>query len=904
MKIYQHFLLIIILLSSIINAQTIPEYSKAGFFELPNSGREVFDFNVGWRFYKGIINNAQSKNFDDADWEVVNTPHGLELNSIQASGSNNYQGEAWYRKHFAIPSEIENKRLVLHFEAVMGKCKIWVNGELISSHFGGFLPFSIDISKHIKKGESNVIAVWADNSDDASYPPGKPQKQLDFSYFGGIYRDVWLIATNTIYVTNANKANQIAGGGLFVHFENFSKEKVNVVVDASIANNNLSNEKITIQYILKNLAGKIVSKKRVKQHLLFQDKKQIRHTIEVNNPQLWSPQNPNLYDLEIQIFNKKNKVIDGVRQKIGIRKIEFKGEDGFYLNNEPYKGKLMGVNRHQDFAYVGNALPNSMQWRDAKLLKEASCDIVRAAHYPVDPSFMDACDALGLFYIVATPGWQFWNDKNPLFENRVYEDIRNMVRRDRNHPSVLMWEPILNETHYPSYFAEKVHNIVHEEYPYQGAYTVCDSQARGQEYFDVIYSHPFKGDFYKFPIANTSENNQLLKLDYAKEKRSIFTREWGDCVDDWNSHNSPSRAARNWGESAQLTQMNHYAKPSFVFTSWESLYNTPRQHIGGALWHAFDHQRGYHPDPFYGGITDVFRQPKYSYYLFKSQRAVEETKPMIYIAHEITPFSKKDVTVFTNCDEIRLIVYEKDTIIKKVDFRNNKMPSPITVFKNIFDFADVKKLHRTGKKGKASIIAQGLIDGKVVISTKKMPALRPEKIQLKLVDKGIPLVANGSDFITVIASLVDANGNVKRLNNSYIKFEVEGEGILIGDERIMANPVKIEWGTAPILVRSTLNAGKIVIKAAVLEEGINTPTSGEITFNSISAKTKLIYDVNTVNEHKKENNTSTSKKLKSEPGVNLKLKILQLEKELNTYKLKEVEKQQQEFEGKSKSKNK
>lgn len=878
--------------------KTMPEYSKAGFYTIPNSGREVFDFNVGWRFFKGALNGAEQLDFDDSKWDIVNTPHGLELVTTHASGSNNYQGEAWYRKHFIVPDSIENKRLIIHFEAIMGKCKVWLNGELLATHFGGYLPFSVDISDKIKKGEENIIAVWADNSDDPTYPPGKPQKHLDFTYFGGIYRDVWLVATNDIYVTNPNQVDKIAGGGIFVHYEGLTEKKVNVVVQTDVANNHSSNQAVTIQYFLKKTDGTIVSKNKTKATLPANSSKQINYSIKVNNPTLWSPKEPNLYNLEVLVMREGNRVIDGVKQKIGIRKIEFRGKDGFYLNNKPYEGKLIGANRHQDFAYVGNALPNSGQWRDALILKEAGCDIIRAAHYPADPAFMDACDALGLFFIVATPGWQFWNNKDASFEKHVYEDIRNMVRRDRNHASVLLWEPILNETHYPDFFAEKVHEIVHEENPFNGVYTVCDLGAKGQQYFDVIYSHPYKGAFWNNPIPNTTENQKKLQFNYNKEKRSVFTREWGDCVDDWNSQNSPSRAARSWGEHAQLVQANHYANPSFVYTSWESLYNTPEQHVGGALWNAFDYQRGYHPDPFYGGITDIFRQPKYSYQLFRSQRSPEEIGPMIYIANEMTPFSPSDVTVFTNCDEVRLIVYEKDTLVIRQDRELNKMPSPIVVFKDVFDFIDIKALHRQNKKQQASIVAEGLIDGVVVVRTKKMAALRASKIKLDLKNKNVPFVANGSDIVTVIASIVDKNGTVKHLNNDVIKFEIEGEGTIIGDSEIMANPIKVEWGTAPVLVRSTTKPGKITIKATILDEGINTPSYGEISFSSILPSTPLLYKEKPSSTTNLLIESNSNYRLENKSERILKTRISELEKELNELKLKEVERQQEEFEGK------
>ena len=882
-------ILFLLISSVILNAQT-PEFSKAGFWEVENSGREVFNFNIGWRFIKSEAIGAETTDFNDSNWEVVNCPHGLELISTEASGSNNYQGEAWYRKHFTVPAETANKILKLHFEGVMGKCKVWLNGELLAEHFGGYLPFTVDLTGKLKS--ENVIAVWADNSNDPDYPPGKAQEVLDFTYFGGIYRDVWMVATNSIFVTNANEVDKAAGGGVFTHVENLSEESATVFAGVDIQNASDKKEIVSVLLQLKNPNGETVAKSTQKLSIKANSSDQIQTQFEVNNPSLWTPWSPYLYRLVVTISDKNGEVIDGVASKRGIRKIEFKGKDGFYLNNKPYPGKLMGANRHQDYAVVGHAISNNAQWRDAKILKDAGSDIIRAAHYPVDPAFMEACDALGMFYIVATPGWQFWN-KKPIFEQRVYEDIRNMVRRDRNYACVLMWEPILNETWYPDYFAKQVHEIVHEEYPFQGAYTVCDEQARGQEVFDVIYSHPFKGDFYSLMEDNTPENRKRLMLDFDKEERCYFTREWGDCVDDWSSHNSPSRVVRGWGEHAQLVQALHYANPPYVYTSWETLYETPRQHIGGALWHSFDHQRGYHPDTFWGGITDVFRQPKYSYQLFASQRDVSENNPpMIFVAHEMSPISEPDIHIFTNCDEVRLTVYEDKVYTKKAADYNLNMPHPVITFEDIYEFKDVKILHRTKKADKASFIAEGLINGKVVATYKRMPAVRPSQIIVSLENNDVPLLANGADFVRIVASVCDQNGNVKRLNQSDIHFEIEGEGTIIGDQSVFANPKKLEWGTAPILVRSTLKAGKIKVKASLADAGAHSPVAGELVFESLKAKDSFVYS-----EVGKETAGSTQSLDKGLSEQELQKKVKRLEKEISDYKLKEVERQQQEFEG-------
>lgn len=878
------------------NGNFTPEYSTAGFYEIENSGREVFDFNTGWRFIKKDVKGAEKLNFDDSKWKIVNTPDGLEVLPAEASGGVNYQGISWYRKHFKVPEILEGKKIFIHFEAVMGKCKVWLNGKLMTEHFGGYIPFSIDISEGVDFTKDNVIAVMADNSDDGAYPPGKPQKVLDFTYFGGIYRDVWMVSTNKTYVTDPNYVDKTAGGGVFVHYENVSETKSDVVVQTDIVNEYNKRQKLTLITELIDKSGKVVASSKSRLSLNKGKSKQVTQKFTVKSPKLWTPDSPNLYKLVTTIKNRKGKIVDAFYKKIGIRKIEFRGKDGFFLNGKPYHDKLIGGNRHQDFGYIGNALPNSLHWRDVKKLRDVGMRIIRSAHYPQDPAFMDACDALGMFIIVATPGWQFWN-KDPKFEQLVYSDIRNMVRRDRNNPSVIMWEPILNETWYPEYFGKNVHDLVHKEYPFQGAYTACDAHAKGQEHFDVIYSHPFTSKFYQSYYKNTDANKKELSIPYEKYKRSIFTREWGDCVDDWSSHNSPSRVSKKWGESALLTQCKHYANPDYVYTSFESLYTTPRQHTGGTLWHSFDHQRGYHPDTFYGGITDCFRQPKYSYYMFASQRDPKiklegaDSGPMIYIAHEMTPFSGKDIVVFTNCDEVRLIKYEKDTIVQKVTKRPFGIKHPPVVFKDVFNFLEVKRLHRKRKQKQASFVAEGLIDGKVVARFKKMPSKRASKIKLSVDDEGMDFIANGSDIVTVVANITDQDDNIKRLNDFSIKFEIEGEGEIISAPGLGINPCEVEWGNAQILVRSTTKAGKIKVRAYLIKSGANMPISSEIEFESKKYNKKSVYKelpAESISDYTSEN---------SENFNDLKIKLEKVTKELNEIKLKEVEKQQEDFEG-------
>ena len=877
------FSILFVWLSLSLWAARQPEFSTAGFFRLDNSGREVYSMNPAWRFHKGAVEDAETKEFNDKDWTVVSLPDGIEYLPTEASGCINYQGEVWYRKHFTPDAALKGKKLFLHFEAIMGKSKVFVNGKLLTEHFGGYLPVIADVTDVLDWNGDNVIAVWADNSDDPSYPPGKAQDVLDYTYFGGIYRDCWLIAHNNVFITDPNYENEVAGGGLFVAFGKVSDALAEVQLKIHVRNATKNPFSGRVEYMLLQPDGTEVARLSDKIQVKVGRATTVSDRMPVKQPMLWTPSTPTLYNLLVRVLDKEGNVIDGYRRRIGIRSIEFKGKDGFYLNGRPYGKPLIGANRHQDFAVVGNAVANSIHWRDAKKLKDVGMEIIRNAHCPQDPAFMDACDELGLFVIVNTPGWQFWNDA-PEFAQRVYSDIRNVVRRDRNHPSVWLWEPILNETWYPADFAKNTRDIVDAEYPYPYCYSGSDSEARGHENFPVYFAHP----------ANMQDASK--EIDPTK---TYFTREWGDNVDDWSSHNSPSRVARNWGEQPMRVQAQHYACPYYPVTSYDVLYKQSPQHVGGCLWHSFDHQRGYHPDPFYGGLMDVFRQPKYSYYMFMAQRpAVKNDRnagsgPMVYIAHEMTPFSGKDVTVYSNCDEVRLTFNKGGkTYTYKKDKNRPGMPSPVITFPDVYDFMVDKAFSRTQKQDDVYLLAEGLIDGKVVATHKVVPARRPEKILLWMDNEGTDLKADGSDFVTVVAAVADKNGNIKRLNNYNIRFSIEGEGRLLGGPGVLANPVPVKWGTAPVLVQSTLKPGKIRITASVLFEGSQMPISGELEFESKPSVFPLVYDAA---DAARIPLGSASAGQNTASKTDAEREVERLRKELNTLKLKEVERQQSEF---------
>ena len=802
-------LLALITLPCLSTAST-PDISVAGLFPLENSGRQIWSFNPEWRFHLGDVKDAEKADFNDTEWEVVSTPHSVKLMPAEASGCRNYQGIAWYRKSFVLPKNTGNQNVELHFEAIMGKQRIYIDGRLVKEHEGGYLPITVNLTQlGIRPGEKHIIAVMTDNSNDKTFPPGKPQYTLDFAYHGGIYRDVWLIAKNKVAITDAIEENKVAGGGIFVHYGTISQQLAEVFVNTEVRNTDQKTRTITVE----NSIGTI--RKTSKVTLPAGACKTVVQKLIIKHPSLWSPETPYLYRLATRILEGRT-ALDGGITKIGIRSFEFRGTEGFFLNGEKYH-QFIGANRHQDFAYVGNAVPNSQQWRDAKRLRDAGFTIIRTAHYPQDPSFMDACDEMGLFIIVATPGWQYWN-KDPQWGEKVHQNTRDIIRRDRNHPCVLMWEPILNETRYPEDFALKALQITREEYPYPyRPVAAADLHSAGvRDHYDVVYGWP--GDDFKAD----------------KPTQCIFTREFGEYVDDWYAHNNLNRASRSWGERPQLVQAQSLAKTT------DELHHTTGQFIGGCQWHPFDHQRGYHPDPYWGGIYDAFRQKKTAFWMFASQ---ENHEPMVHIAHEMTQFSDADVIVYSNCDSVRLSIYDGEkSWTLPVKHEEGRMPSQPVVFKDVWDFWEARNYSYTQKNWqKVNMVAEGICAGKVVCSEKKMPSRRSTKLRLYIDEMGKKLVADGSDFVVVVCEVTDDSGHVRRLAKENIVFTVEGEGEIIGDASINANPRAVEWGSAPVLIRSTRKPGKIKVHAEVQFPGTHAPTPADIEFESIPASIEQLF---------------------------------------------------------------
>lgn len=767
------------------------------------SSRQVIGMNTEWAFFRGDVKDGARVDLDVTDWMPVSLPHIMQLETKHCGGNSIYDGVGWYRRYFKMPAQTEGKRVVLNFEGVMTNCEVYLNGKKITEHHGGYMGFVADLTNQINWNATNVLAVKVSAQPDALTPPGKQQERMDFYYYSGIYRDVRMEITDQIFVTDPLQEDIVAGGGQFVTFPQVSEKQATVQVVTHLRNLTEKNAKLRIFSQLCDSTGKVVAKATTPVNVEHQSALSVEQKLTVDAPALWHPYHPSLYTLKTQVL-KGAKKVDETSKQIGIRTIRYSAKEGFFLNGE--RLYMRGANRHQAYPHVGDAASNSMQERDVISLKRGGYNAVRAAHYPSDPAFLDACDRYGLLVVECIPGWQFYNPDST-FIKRLYQVGRQMIRRDRNHPSVVLWETALNESRYPVSLAREIQELAHAEYPGDQMYTAGDylGHADMEPYYDVFYKqvkgYPKNGDV----MSNFPEDFIAIK--------PVFTREWGDGA------GTKPRVSLKENEEEQVRQC--YSRMEQLngngYFDWCMLDANPN--MGGHfLWSYNDYARGSEDETMYCGVVDMNRYPKFCYFMLQSMRDKSISQPglydgpMVFVASynasEEFSSSTTKITVFSNCDEVRLYRNGKLLGTQTREERTPLYPSVVEKGGSplfVFDAAGYEK---------GTLKAEALIGGRVVarhsIST-------PEKAGRLVVDiktDGIVPVADGSDMIPVYFKVCDANGSLVPDSRHKTRIRVSGEGVLVGDtiSRIGINPQAVEGGVGFAFVRTTRKAGKISIE--------------------------------------------------------------------------------------------
>lgn len=749
--------------------------------------KKVILLNENWMFAR------EEKHKMTAEEEVC-LPHSVKLTPANSSGCRNFQGVCRYKKTVFLPLEYEGKKLFLRFEGAMGKSVLCINGAVVNRHFCGYTPFITDITDSVIYGAENEIAVTLDNSDDPLVPPGKPQDGLDFTYDGGLYRGVMLTVCEPFYITDPILANEVAGGGIFVWYTGVCENSAAVHIRAHIKNEFSEKKDYTAHIRLIAPDGNKAAEGEISSRIGGNSCEYIETELAVTSPLFWSPETPFLYTLEICLFLNGGMVYRDITE-IGIRDFRFTLDNGVIFNGKPRR--FNGANYHQTWPYIGNAVPTSLLERDIIKLKRAGFDNIRS-HYSFGSDFLSACNRLGMTIVVNNPGWQFC--KPGLFLERAVRNMRDIIRWQRNNPAVLFWEPVLNESEMSFEIQKAFHNVVHEEFPYSPCYTASDYGPT-----DIAYCEYDPG-----MLGNGMEKYGLIERD-DKLPRPMWVREYGDNPDNFCDQNAVWRAPRGWGDFPMTESVRRMLHIFDSFTEKNNQYidvvNNKRL-CGYGVWPGISHNRGYHINPCWGGHLDLFRIPKFSYYFMQSQQDRETAGDILYIASWWTEMSPPDVTVYSNAERVRL--YLDDTFIGEQE------PDNIGVKHPPFTFEGVKRKYKG--RARSTLRAEAVVGGKIVAEKSiKAPGIAT-RLMLEADYEGISLKADGADIIAVRCRMLDNDGTTVPLScdNHPIKFTVSGEGSIIGDSGIGANPVCAEAGIATVLIRSTTRPGDIRITAEML----------------------------------------------------------------------------------------
>jgi len=698
--------------------------------------RRVYPLNHNWLYSHN--NSAVQR---------VTIPHTNKLLPWHGFDDNEYEFVSNYRRTFRLPVGMNRRRVFVDFGGVMTAAKVSINGHTLGEYRGGYTPFSFELTPHLNWTGENLLAVEVDSTERKDIPPFG--HQIDYLTFGGIYRDVQLRCVNQTFIDNvfAKPVNVLQ--------ENRSLHVRVYLQGATTTSLKLTAELLDGERVLSSNAQNLTNGVQPSYDIVLSN---------LGNIELWDIQRPRLYNVRVTLSDGSN-LVDHYNTRVGFREAKFTPA-GFYLNGKHLK--LRGLNRHQTFPFVGQAMPARVQKRDAWILRqELKCNIVRTSHYPQSPHFLDGCDEYGLLVFEEIPGWQHIGNDD--WKNLSVEYVDKMIRRDWNHPSIILWGVRVNESGDDHDFYSKTNALAH---------SLDDSRQTGgvrYRYNSERLEDVFTMNDFGFPLRPP---NHPLYLNT-----------------EFSGHMYPTKRSDNVERLREHT--HRHARVHDQLASDE-------KYAGGLGWCAFDYNThndfGSGDRICYHGVSDIFRIPKPAAGFYKSQCDPSEEivlEPAFDWARGDENETFTNALVCSNCEKVRF--YIGDRLIAEVE------PDRKT-YQHLKYAPFVTNLHQGVSRGWGDLRIEGYINGKKVIERRMSGKGADQRLVVEPDDR--ELIGDGIDATRVVLKVTDEYGAARPFANAAITLNLQGPGEIIGE-----NPFALFGGVGAIWIKTKQSPGLIKLTA-------------------------------------------------------------------------------------------
>ena len=797
------------------------------------AGERRQSFNDGWRFFKGAAEGAEQPAFKDAQWTEVQLPHDWAIEGPfdpkinPHTGALPISGTGWYRKWFTLPETAKGRYFSIEFDGAMSNARVWVNGHELGARPYGYIGFAFDLTPYLKYGgQENVIAVRLTPEDRSSrWYPG-----------AGIYRNVWLTVTG---------AEHVGHWGTYITTPEVTDAQAKVAVKVEVRNRAAAEAKITLQTTVLDPSGKPVGTNGNAVTVPAGGSQTVATDLTVNRPQRWDVDHPYLYTLVSEVMDSNKKVVDRYAELFGIRTIAFDKTQGFLLNGRHLK--MQGVCLHHDLGALGAAVNRRATERQLQIMKAAGVNAIRTSHNPPSPELLEYCDRLGL--MVVDEAFDMWripkvpNGYSKYFDEWSERDVRDMVRRDRNHPSIVMWS-------------------IGNEVPEQGRADGWEVAKRLVSFFrEEDPTRPTTSAFDNFNGAIKNKLADQVDVPGFNYKPAHYESILKDHPD-WIIVGSETASTVSSRGVYHLPIEKYDKHPSLQLTSYDvivpawatlpdlefSVQDKLPNVLGEFVWTGFDYIG--EPTPYfngpganttdwparssYFGMVDLAGFPKDRYYLYQS---VWSKTPMVHVLPHWNWGGKAGqsipVMAYSNGDEVELFLNGK-SLGRKQRF-SEPVELPVAASVNADKkFTSKYRLMWQVPYQPGTLKAVAYQGGRQVAVDEVRTAGAPARI--KLAPDRTVIQADGDDLSFVTVRIEDKDGNLCPLADNPVKFTVTGAGAIRAVDNGNAATVelfnadhrKAFNGLALLIVKSQRGeAGKIHVAAA--SEGLAQGTAEILT---------------------------------------------------------------------------